>query len=127
MVVVFIFSDAGVWEDGTDVQVALAPFIPYLTTVDEETYRHAMAGYTLPLFKVLGVESEAVVRRVPQEQTRCQHWQFCRVRKDSCWVGSGDTPHCYEPPADPNIPRYDTVYDLYWAMLSGHYLVIVER
>jgi len=125
--VIFLFRQGTVLEEGAELEEALSYFIKDFTVISEETYVHAMAGYTVPLFKQMGVESQTLLRRAPEADFRCDNVGWCRLVSQNCWIGAKKRPDCYVPPGNQGAPWYDDFYHLIQAMSRNDFIVVVRR
>ena len=66
-----------------------------LTVIDQETWDHALKGWTSPLIKTLGLPPSGALRKV---ESKCYRRKLCPFHsKKTCFPTATKMPWCFEP------------------------------
>lgn len=92
-----IDSTSGIWEERwRPLQSSDPRFVDLVTKIDQETFNHALRGWTSPFVKSMGLAPDGALYKVPVQECRnqrtCIYWD-----KKLCTARSRLLPWCYEP------------------------------
>lgn len=113
------------WEDTWERAQGLEA-MGLLTTVDKAMMDHALAGWTSPLVKALGIPPEGALRKLPVMNRVCERRDPCPFyRPKECVPLATKMPWCFEPSGieDPNARRLLAELVQFWR--QGVYTVVV--
>jgi len=97
-----------------------------LTVVDKAVMDHALAGWSSPLVKALGIPPEGALRKLPVGNRVCERRDPCPFyRPKECVPLHSKMPWCFEPSGieDPNARRLIAELVKFWR--EGVYTVVV--
>ena len=120
-----IYQYGKTWEDTWEPAQGLSA-MSLLTVVGKDVMDHALAGWTSPLVKALGIPPEGALRKLPVENRVCERKDPCPFyRPKECVPLHPKMPWCFDPGGieDPNARRLLAELVKFWK--EGVYTVVV--
>lgn len=120
-----IYQHGDEWEDEWR-PIQGNPLTELLTVVSKEIWDHALAGFTKPLVKALGIPPQGALRKLPEsscsQRTHCPFYE-----RKLCNARSKVIRHCFEPDVTDDPVARKLGSDLIRLWSEGVYVVVVNE
>jgi hypothetical protein len=122
-----IYEKEGVWEgEWTALQKNLAASI--LTMVDKDLMEAALRGYTLPLVKLLGLNGELAIRKLPLIDQVCNQRMTCKLFDHrQCVPTHPKMPWCFQPAGGEDEVVRERLATVIQLWREGNYIIVVRE
>jgi hypothetical protein len=123
--VLLIYCQDGVWEkDWRPLQGN--PITGLFTVVTLDNINHALAGWTSPLVKGLGIDPKLALHSLPEK--RCALWSSCLFKRPTdCLSNSKKTPWCFEPAGVEGDEAKNLGREVIQMWREGVYVLVIQE
>lgn len=122
-----IYEKEGTWEaDWVALQKTSAA--PILTVVDKDLLDAALRGYTLPLIKLLGLNGELAIRKLPLIDQACHQRLTCKMYDwRQCVPTHSKMPWCFQPAGGEDDVVRERLAAVIQLWREGNYIIVVRE
>jgi len=122
-----IYEKEGEWE-GEWAALQKNPAGSILTKVDKDLMEAALRGYTLPLVKLLGLNGELAIRKLPLIDQVCNQRKTCKLFDlRQCVPTHPKMPWCFQPAGGEDEVVRERLATVIQLWREGNYIIVVRE